>query len=66
MFTFVTAPVAVDLLLNIKGLDFATVFDHAIIFDDNGIKIRTLHNNDLIIAKKREAWNQHRPSAEFF
>jgi hypothetical protein len=52
VFTFGTPPVAIDLMVQLKGLDFERSFENAIVFEDDELKIRTIHKNDLIIAKQ--------------
>ena len=52
VFTYGTPPVAIDLLVQIKGLDFKSSFDKSIVFEDEGLEIRTINKEDLITAKK--------------
>ena len=52
VFTFGTPPVAIDLMVKVKGLDFEDCYTRSIIFDENNLKIRTIHKNDLIKAKQ--------------
>ena len=52
VFTFGVPPVAIDLMIAVKGLDFETCYNNAVIFEDNNLKIRTIHKNNLIEAKK--------------
>jgi hypothetical protein len=52
VFTFGNPPVAIDIMVKVKGLDFPTCFDHAVLFEDENLKIRTIHKNDLITAKR--------------
>jgi predicted nucleotidyltransferase len=52
VFTFGTPPVAIDLLVNMKGLDFQQIFERSTVFTDEGLSIRLIHINDLIIAKR--------------
>jgi hypothetical protein len=52
VFTFGNPPVAIDIMVKVKGLDFSTCFDQTVIFEDEDLKIRTIHKNDLIKAKK--------------
>ena len=52
VFTFGRSPIAIDIMTAIKDLDFEIVFDKAKIFEEQGLKIRTIHKNDLIKAKK--------------
>lgn len=52
VFTFGNPPVAIDIMTRLEGLEFKTVFDRSVIFEDEDLKIRTIHKNDLIQAKK--------------
>jgi hypothetical protein len=52
VFTFGNPPVAIDIMVKVKGLDFSSCFEKSVIFEDEGLKIRTIHKNDLITAKK--------------
>ncbi|MFZ6023984.1 MAG: hypothetical protein ACOYVG_05965 [Bacteroidota bacterium] len=52
VFTFGTPPVAIDLMIKVKGLEFEACFAKSILFEDDDLKIRTIHRNDLLIAKK--------------
>lgn len=52
VFTFGTPPVAIDIMVKLKGLNFQDAFQKAIYFEDDEIKIRTINRNDLIAAKK--------------
>jgi hypothetical protein len=52
VFTFGTPPVAIDLMVTIKGLDFEKCYVNSIIFEDGDLKIRTIQKSDLIQAKK--------------
>jgi hypothetical protein len=52
VFTYGRPPVAIDVMVKVKGLDFENSYKNAIIFEDEGLKIKTIHFNDLIIAKK--------------
>lgn len=52
VFTFGVPPVAIDIMVKVKGLDFSENYDQSIIFTDNDLMIRTLHKNQLILAKK--------------
>lgn len=52
VFTFGTPPVAIDVMVNIKGLDFNNAFQNAVFFEDDNLKIRTIHRNDLLKAKR--------------
>ena len=52
IFTFGTPPVAIDLMMEIRGLVFETCFSHSVLFEDGDLKIRTIQKSDLIKAKK--------------
>jgi predicted nucleotidyltransferase len=52
VFSFGRPPVAIDIMTTVKGLDFDKTFVHAKFYDDGGLKVKTIHKNDLIIAKK--------------
>ena len=52
VFTFGTPPVSIDILVKVKGLNFANVYDKAIFFEEGDVKIRTIHKQNLIEAKK--------------
>nr|WP_287939581.1 nucleotidyltransferase [Algoriphagus sp.] len=51
VFSYGKSPVAIDIMTEVKGLDFDQAFNQSKIFDDGGLKVRTLHKNDLIDAK---------------
>ncbi|MCX6313639.1 MAG: hypothetical protein NTX08_02745 [Sphingobacteriales bacterium] len=52
VFTFGTPPVAIDIMVNLEGLDFEDTFKKAVYFEDDELKIRTINRNDLIAAKR--------------
>ena len=52
VFTFGTPPIAIDIMIQLKGLDFDTAFQKAVYFEDDELKIRTIHKEDLVTAKK--------------
>lgn len=52
VFTFGTPSVAIDIMVKIEGLNFEDVFQKAVYFEDDDLKIRTINRNDLIAAKK--------------
>ena len=52
VFTVGNPPVAIDVMIRVKGLDFETCFNQSVLFEDDGLKIRTIHKNNLIEAKK--------------
>lgn len=42
------SPVAIDIMTEVKGLDFELAFENAKVYNDGGLKVRTLHKNQLI------------------
>lgn len=52
VFTFGTPPVAIDMMVKVKGLDFEACFANSRLFEDEDLKIRTISLNDLLLAKK--------------
>ena len=52
VFTFGVPPVAIDLMVTVKGLEFKTCFTNSILFEDGDLKIRTINRSDLVKAKK--------------
>lgn len=52
VFTFGIPPVAIDIMVQLQGLDFNTAYQNAVLFEDEDLSIRTIHKNDLIAAKK--------------
>jgi len=51
VFTFGQPPSAIDIMVNLKGLDFSIAFENSVIFIEDDLAIRTIHKNDLIKAK---------------
>jgi hypothetical protein len=58
VFTFGKPPVAIDLMVKLKGLDFDEAFNRSVIFSDEELQVRTIHKNDLIQAKKSAGRNK--------
>lgn len=52
VFSFGRPPVGIDIITELKGVQFDEAFSHSQIFDENGLKIRFLHLDNLIQAKK--------------
>ncbi len=52
VFTFGVPPVAIDIMVKLKGLDFDDVYERATLFEDSGLAIRAIHKTDLIEANK--------------
>lgn len=55
VFTFGTPPVAIDIMVRIEGMNFLDCYKNAVTFEDDGLKIKTIHRSNLIEAKKRAA-----------
>ncbi|MHC8948418.1 DUF6036 family nucleotidyltransferase [Sphingobacterium hungaricum] len=53
VFTFGVPPVAIDIMVQVKGLVFDENFSSAVEFEDDCLKIRTLHKNQLLEAKRQ-------------
>jgi len=53
VFTFGVPPVAIDIMVSLEGLNFDEVYNRAVLFSDEELRIRTIHKNDLIIAKRK-------------
>lgn len=51
VFTFGKSPVAIDIMVKVKGLEFETSFKNAVFFKDEDLNLRTLSKDDLIKAK---------------
>ena len=52
VFTFGVPPVAIDVMVSVKGLDFDTCYQNSILFAEDDLSIRTINLNSLIQAKK--------------
>lgn len=52
IFTFGVPPVAIDIMVKVKGMDFEENYNKSVIFQNDNLEIRTLHKNQLIAAKK--------------
>ena len=52
VFSFGRPPVSIDILTNLKGVEFDKAFSRAKLFDENGLMIRFIHLTNLIEAKK--------------
>ncbi len=53
VFKFGRKPVAIDIMTKVKGLDFQECYALSTEFEDDGLKVRTLHLNHLLEAKKK-------------
>ena len=52
VFSFGKPPVAIDILVKLEGVEFSAAYERAVLFEENGLSVRTIHKNDLILAKK--------------
>lgn len=52
VFTFGTAPVSIDIMVKLKGLNFEDAFRNSIVFEEGGLQVRTIGRENLIQAKK--------------
>lgn len=52
VFTFGRPPVSIDVMTSVKGLNFQDTFQEAIITEVDGITLRLIHYNHLVMAKK--------------
>lgn len=52
VFTFGRPPVCIDIMKNVKGLDFETAYQHSAFVEADGFPIRLVDYRDLIKAKK--------------
>ena len=55
VFTFGRPPSSIDVMTDVKGMDFNECYNNAVFFDEDGLQIRTIHFNNLIAAKKASA-----------
>ena len=52
VFTFGRSPIAIDIMLSVKGLDFETAFENAVWCDFDDFRLRYLRLDDLLTAKR--------------
>lgn len=52
VFTFGRPPTAIDMMMKVQGLDFNSSFNNAVYFKEDGLQIRTIRLDDLLIAKQ--------------
>lgn len=52
VFSFGRPPSGLDIMLDVKGLTFSDAFKKSIWYETDGIKVRLIHYNHLIEAKK--------------
>ncbi|MGN7988986.1 nucleotidyltransferase [Pedobacter sp. 22226] len=55
VFSFGRPPISIDLMIIVKGLNFDECYSNSIFFEEDGLKIRTINYNDLLVAKKSAA-----------
>jgi hypothetical protein len=58
VFTFGRPPVAIDIMVKVKGLDFDQSYQNSVVFEDDDLFIRTIHKDSLIAAKKSAGRNK--------
>ena len=47
VFTFGIPPVAIDLMISMKGFNFQEIFERSVTFKEEDLEIRVIHKNDL-------------------
>ena len=52
VFTFGRPPVAIDIMVSLLGVNFDECFKKVVYFEVDSLRIRTIHINDLISAKR--------------
>lgn len=52
VFSYGRPPVSIDIITNLKGVEFDNAFSQAQIFNEEDLEIRFIHLNNLIEAKK--------------
>lgn len=52
VFRFGRRPNAIDIMVQVKGLDFSVCYPQAIFFEDDGLLVKVLHLNHLRKAKQ--------------
>lgn len=52
VFSFGRPPVAIDIMTAVKGLDFTTCYNQHEVVDVDGLKIKLIHFQHLLTAKK--------------
>ena len=52
VFSYGRAPVRIDIITKLKGVEFDEAFSQAQMFDEEGLMIRFIHLNNLVQAKK--------------
>ena len=51
VFTYGVPPSAIDVMVKVKGLIFQESYENAVTFEDDDLKIRTIHIKDLLKTK---------------
>ncbi|MFC2126693.1 nucleotidyltransferase [Bacteroidota bacterium] len=52
VFTYGRPPVSIDIMTSVKGLDFNRSYERSNIVEVNGLMIRIIDHNDLLLSKK--------------
>jgi hypothetical protein len=52
VFVFGNPPTLIEVMVEVKGLNFDECFANAVYFEEDGLMIRTIYITDLITAKK--------------
>ena len=52
VFTYGKPPSSIDIMIEVKGMDFNECYENSVFFEEDGLQIRTIHFNNLINAKK--------------
>lgn len=52
VFSFGRPPVSIDIITNLKGVEFDKAFPNSMQFEENGLLIRFIHLNNLLESKK--------------
>lgn len=52
VFTFGNPPSAIDIMISVTGLSFQECYDNSVLFNEDGLQIRTIHLNDLKKTKR--------------
>ena len=58
VWTFGVSPVRIDLMTEVKGLNFSECFNNAKFYVEDAVSFRFLHRNDLIDAKRASGRNR--------
>jgi len=53
VFSYGRSPVSIDIITNLKGVEFDNAFSQAPVLNEEGLEIWFIHLNNLIEAKKR-------------